>query len=74
VHRAVGVMHSYPAPDDDARWDELLRSASSDVEAKELAYIRQSLHKSREAIEAWEGDHPLSRWHRFVLRLSRRKS
>jgi hypothetical protein len=71
VYGAAATMTSYPSPHDDSAWEELVEDAFSDVEAEELRRIRESLLRGREAFDAWQQGHPLSRWHRFVLRLSR---
>jgi hypothetical protein len=66
VYGAAGTMMRYPPPDNDSAWDEMVGNASSDVEAEELRRIRESIRRGRESFCAWERDHPLSRWHRFV--------
>ena len=74
VYGGAGTMRHYPPPHDDSAWDEIVGNASSHVEAEELRRIRESILRGREAFDTWQRDHPLSRWHRFVLRLSRRQT
>jgi hypothetical protein len=65
-------MRSYPPPDDEERWQELMDAASSDVERNELQEIRARIGRGRKQVEEWERDHPPSRWHRFLARIGSR--
>jgi hypothetical protein len=75
VYRSSGtmVMGSYPPPDDNSAWEEMIANASSDVEVAELRRKRETRRSQLEAFAVWERDHPLSWWHRLVLRVARHR-